>query len=126
MWLMTKYGFFSVVCAWESEMDQTPHADLLMIRARRKAHLTNLQNRFKVLHDYAITETQNTDYPYRIFAAKADMAGVFMSLLNEMDYCNFKTEVHNALPDDGDYQKFLMSVWSEGLYMQKSSTSGTT
>jgi hypothetical protein len=118
MWLMTKYGFFSVVCAWKDETDKTPHPDLMMIRARCRSHLENLQKRFKVLEGHTITETQNTDYPYRLLAPRADMAGVVSGLLEEIDYCNFKSEVHDTLPDDDSYQDFLLNVWSEGLGMQ--------
>ena len=64
------------------------------------------------------TETQNTDYPYRLLAPAADMSIVLSGLLAEIDYCNFKSEVHDTLSDDDSYQDFLMNVWSEGLGIQ--------
>ena len=118
MWLMTKYGFFSIGCAWKTETDNTPHPDLMMIRARSKAHLVNLQDRFKAFGKYAITETQDTDYPCRIIASKSDIANMLSQLLEEIDYCNFKDEVPNTLPNDARYHHFLLRVWSEGLYLQ--------
>ena len=36
-----------------------------------------------------------------------------------LDYCNFKNNVHDELPDDNRYQDFLMRVWSGGLNMQE-------
>ena len=45
-------------------------------------------------------------------------AGVLSELLAEIDCCNFKNHVHDALPDDDSYQDFLLNVWSEGLSMQ--------
>ena len=118
MWLMTRYGFFSIGCAWKTETDNTPHPDLMMIRARSKAHLVNLQDRFKALGKYDITETQDTDYPCRIIASKSDIANMLSQLLEEIDYCNFKDEVPNTLPNDARYHHFLLRVWSEGLYLQ--------
>ena len=118
MWLMTKYGFFSIVSAWKTETDKTPHPDLVMIRSRRREHLGNLQNRFEILKDCVITETPHTDYPYRIITGKAEIAPVISELLAEVDYCNFKSEVHKSLTDDAAYQAFLMNVWSDGVRMQ--------
>jgi hypothetical protein len=118
MWLMTKYGFFSIASAWQSSTDHTPHPDKLMIRARCKAHLENLKHNFASLQGYTITESQGTDYPFRMIAPKAIIDGVVASLVRGIDYNNFKNEVHETMPNDPAYNSFLMQVWSEGVTMQ--------
>ncbi len=117
MWFMTKYGFFSIVCAWKDKTDYTPHPDLMMMRARKKEHLQNLKKRFRFLQDYEIIETQNTDYPFRMIVDKMDATMLASEISEEIDYCNFKDKVHSAIPDDTSYHSFLMEVWSKGLNM---------
>lgn len=121
MWIMTKYGFFSIVSAWTSETDRIPHPDLMMIRARRKTHLENLKHNFATLQGYAITETGNTDYPFRMITPKFVIDGVVVDLVRCIDYTNFKNEVHEAMPLDPAYNVFLMGIWSKGVAMQQDS-----
>ena len=74
---------------------------------------------FVILKECAIAETQDTDYPYRIIASKQGMSVVISSLLNSIDYTNFKDEVHDTMPLDSAYNNFLMNTWSVGLHMQE-------
>ena len=59
MWIFTKYGFFSIVCAYEGRRSN-PLPNLVMIRARAKEHLLALQERFPALQTLEVLETRNT------------------------------------------------------------------
>ena len=117
MWLMTRCGFFSVVCA-RGPLGE-PIADLMMVRARCKAHLQALQQRFPSrLGLVPIQHTKDTDYPYRLFMAKAVVVDIAALLAGEIDYTNFKHEAAQA--GDRVYDNFLHRVWGAGLGMQDS------
>jgi hypothetical protein len=47
MWLFIRYGFYSIACA--SHPDGSLDPQTVMVRARRTAHLSNLQKRFPAL-----------------------------------------------------------------------------
>ena len=68
MWIMTKYGFFSIVRARSNRVSDRiqvrPHPNLMMIRARNRDHLEALRAAFTLSGD--IVATKNTDYPYRV------------------------------------------------------------
>lgn len=120
MWIMTKYGFFSIVSAWTDQTDQTPHPDNLMIRARKKDHLENLLDNYSALTDCEILETASTDYKYRIITDKNIASSVLNDLVNSIDYINFKDECHRARPEDQEYETFLHQVWYSGVQMDNS------
>ncbi len=87
MWLITKFGFFSVV---EKRSDQG--ADTLTIRARSKKDLLNLKkNYLTAMSD--IRAGEGTDYKYRATAPKEDVAKAFMQAVKDINYSNFKDEV---------------------------------
>ena len=115
MWLMTKHGFYSIVCAHDDA--GRPHKKLMMIRARRKEHL-------EALKDYGvpgnIVETDNTDYPYRIIAERNVVVPIAARLMEEVDYSNFKNAAAapTGTPGDAAYHTFLHSVWAAGLRME--------
>ena len=111
MWLMTRYGFYSIVCAHQP--DGRPHRGLMMIRARKRAHLTNLKHFHRGLGP--IITNRGTDYPYRIIARRAVVAPLVARLLADVDYSNFKGAAEENLPVDGAYRRFLHSVWGLGL-----------
>ena len=116
MWLFTKYGFYSSVCARKGDghHNQPVDPDRLMIRARVRDHLEGLQMRFpEQLAEIAISETPDTDYRYRMFVDKAVWTPVLVGLAEEMDYDNFKSEVarHQGAAGAG-YEQALHDVWS--------------
>src|SRR4051794_36916963 len=105
MWIFTKYGFFSAVCAREGDgkhgQSVDPHT--IMVRARVKSHLEALKKRFaQQLALCDIREFPNTDYAFRVFMPKADWAQVVSALVTETDYDNFKSEVarHQGRPGE--------------------------
>lgn len=113
MWLMTPFGFFSVVCARLGDpRGLHPHPTLRMIRARNKAHLEALRKRYPGLQE--IITTKGTDYPHRIMCESRDLFLIMQGLVQELDYCNFKTKA-KAVSNDEAYVHFLHTVWGAGL-----------
>jgi hypothetical protein len=116
MWLFTKYGFYSVVCARQGDgrHGQPVDRERLMVRARSEAHLKALKDRFpEELGDVNVLETPSTDYRYRMFVKKAVWSRVLVGLNEEMDYDNFKSEAHRTgKHDGGSYEHALHQVWS--------------
>ena len=113
MWLATRYGFYSVVCAHDDLLQDRSHPSLMMIRARKHDHLAKLRELHPELP--GIKESAGTDYPYRIIANRDMVMAVVRGLVDEIDYTNFKNAAHEELPEDGAYISFLHSVWGLGL-----------
>lgn len=111
MWLMTPFGFFSIVCA--KNTDGT-HATLRMIRARCIGHLIALRKRNPQLPP--IKATQNTDYPYRIICDAGMVYQVVTAVTDDLNYTNFKSEAQ-AVSHDEEYVHFLHTVWAAGLHL---------
>jgi hypothetical protein len=115
MWLFTKYGFFSAVCARQGEGQAVQPVDpgRIMVRARVRSHLQALQERYPaLLGDCEIREFTGSDYAYRIFVAKQTWSQVLVELTAEMDYDNFKSEVARFQGAAGHaYEQALHRVW---------------
>ena len=65
MWIFTRHGFFSAVCARQGDggYDQPVDPNRIMVRAR--AHLEALGERFlDLLGDCEILENAGTDYAF--------------------------------------------------------------
>jgi hypothetical protein len=123
MWLFTKYGFYSAVCARQGDgrHGQPVDPDRLMVRARVRRHLETLKERFpELLADSEIMESSGTDYAFRIFVDKSVWSQVLVGLNEEMDYDNFKSKVAQHQGNDGaDYEHSLHEVWSVMNRLQK-------
>ncbi len=87
MWLITNFGFFSVV-----EKPGDKKAGLLTVRARAKADLEHLKERYLPSMG-AIVENAGTDYPYRVQIPRDTLAIAMLRLTQEIDYSNFKSSV---------------------------------
>ena len=116
MWLFTKYGFFSAVCARQGDGShrQPVDRDRIMVRARVREHLEALKSRFPDLLDPCeILESAGTDYAYRLFVKKPAWTKVLAALAEETDYDNFKAEVARHQGRVGaSYEHALHEVWS--------------
>jgi hypothetical protein len=123
MWLFTKHGFFSAVCARQGDGKHGKPIDpnRIMVRARLRSHLEALTKRFpELLRECEIQESANTDYAFRVFVAKPIWAQVLMELAKETDYDNFKSEVARIQGRAGtEYEKSLHTVWSVMHRLQK-------
>lgn len=104
MWLFTVYGFFSVVC-------DSPNSEVVMVRARKEAHLRNLQERFpKECGVVPIEKWKNRDYPCRIIIHKSNWSSVLVQMNEEQTWTNFKSEVHSRQGTSA-YETVLHQVW---------------
>ena len=116
MWLFTKHGFFSAVCARQGngKHGQPVDPDRIMVRSRVRGHLEALKKRFaNLLDDCEIQESAGTDYAYRLFVQKPAWMQVVAGLAEETDYDNFKSEVAHHLGKAGAaYEHSLHDVWS--------------
>lgn len=114
MWLFTKYGFYSAVCARRGtgEPGQPLDPSRVMVRARLPEHLEALKARFPdVLGDSPVVESADTDYACRIFVDTAAWARVVSDLANDIDYGNFKSAVARHQGANA-YEHALHEVWS--------------
>ena len=116
MWIFTKYGFFSAVCARQGDGShgQPVDPDRVMLRARVRRHLELLKEQFaEQLGGSEIKEYPVTDYAFRIFLPKTAWSRLVSELTNVMDYDNFKSEVarHQG--------RALHDVWSVMHQLQK-------
>jgi hypothetical protein len=123
MWIFTKHGFFSAVCARQGDSKHSQPVDLdrIMVRARLRGHLEDLKKRFPdLLGSCAIQESAGTDYAYRLFVQKSAWAQVLAGLAEETDYDNFKSEVaHHQGRAGAAYEHLLNEVWSVMHKLQK-------
>lgn len=110
MWLFSRYGFFSAACA--RRPDGALDADTLMIRARRKAHLRQLKERFPALAGAEILKLAGTDYGYRLIVPKAVWLEVLREMAAEQEWSNFKSEAARFQGrEGGEYVHALHEVW---------------
>lgn len=123
MWVFTRYGFFSAVCARQGDGGHGRPVDpgRVMVRARVRGHLEALQERFPDrLGGCDIREFAGTDYAFRLFVAKSVWAEALAELAAEMDYDNFKSEVARHQGSAGAaYKNALGEVWSVMYRLQE-------
>lgn len=116
MWVFTRHGFFSAVCArrGDGRHGQPVDPGRIMVRARVRGHLEALKGRFPdQLGRCEIREFAGTDYAYRVFVEKAAWSRVMAELAEETDYDNFKSEVARHQGKAGAaYERSLHDVWS--------------
>ena len=113
MWLMTRYGFYSVVLA-STDPDTPasgPDADHLMIRARQRHHLEALIDLQPKLKSTSILDSPFTDYRFRIICPRTLWAEVHQLLLDDMDYQNFKIACERFHGWRDRYVQALHAVW---------------
>lgn len=123
MWIFTKYGFFSAVCARKGrgEPGQPIDPDRIMVRARVRGHLEALKEQFPdQLGESDIQHSTGTDYAFRLIAGKAAWAQVLAGLAEGTDYGNFKSAVAQHQGRAGrDYEHALHDVWGVMYGLQK-------
>jgi len=123
MWIFTKHGFFSAVCARKGngKHGQPVDPDRIMLRARVRSHLEALMKRFPdLLGECEIQEFTGTDYAFRVFVQKLAWMQVAAALAEETDYDNFKSEVARHQGRAGAaYEHSLHDVWSVMNRLQK-------
>jgi len=107
MWIFTRHGFFSVVA-------KKSDPETLKVRGRCRADLDALlafvaREAPCVRSDFSdIVETPLRDYWFRVFVPRSSWVAVAGILASDIDYTNFKREVHGNPARDRAY----LSVWS--------------
>ena len=116
MWIFTKDGFFSAVCARQGDgrHGQPVDLDRIMVRARTREHLAALKRRFPdQLGKSEIQHSTTADYAFRLFVEKQVWREVVAGLADETDYDNFKSAVARHQGRGGAaYGDTLHDVWS--------------
>lgn len=100
MWIFTKHGFFSAVCARQGDgrHGQPVDPDRITVRGRLRSHLKALQENFpELIGKCEIHESAGTDYAFRLFVPKTAWGQVLAGQAEETDYDNFKSEVVRRL-----------------------------
>lgn len=92
MWLITPCGFYSIVAKPGDQRDGT-----LTIRSRIRSDLEALRKHVPSLGP--IAESKQTDYRYRAKAKAKDIAIGFGSMIENIDYSNFKDKVAEKQED---------------------------
>ena len=82
MWLMTKFGFFSVV-----EKPEDKKVGAVTIRARVRSDLEGLREYLPQMGE--ILANVGTDYPFRARVSKSDFALALSKIALDIDYNNF-------------------------------------
>lgn len=124
MWLFTKYGFFSAVCAKKKngEID----GKRMVIRARVDDHLAYLiddvfdddMSRPKILSG------TGTDYPHRIVISFKEWNRLCWNLSQDVDYTNFKDAARKFHHVDLEYAPWLNEIWRSGVAYQQRAEEG--
>jgi hypothetical protein len=87
MWLITNFGFFSIV----SKADDA-EGGTLTIRARAEDDLLALRERYLPGMGMILADA-GTDYRYRAKASRTDVANALLQIALDIDYSNFKSSV---------------------------------
>ncbi len=98
MWLMTKYGFYSVVQKQSGQYH---------VRSRERKDIENLMTRLP-LSQVQIIESKHSDYAFRIIVKKEDVLAILKFLGETIDYDNFKDKIDQT-PDQR--RKPYHEVW---------------
>jgi hypothetical protein len=111
MWLMTNFGFFSVV--------KKEGEDYLTVRARAKQDLLNLKERY-IPAIGAIEVSEYTDYRFRVRVPQEAFAEALRDIALDIDYPNFKNSVVAA--QGKGRAKLYEDIWVRLLDLQRGDT----
>ena len=106
MWLVTNFGFFSIV--------QKKGEDILTVRARARGDLEDLKERYVPTLGH-ILKGEGTDYQYRAKVSREELAGDMQKIIMDIDYSNFKDAVaekqgHKRARIYGDVWEVLLGL----------------
>lgn len=107
MWLITNFGFFSVV--------QKSGEELLTIRARARKDLLNLRDKH-LPNMEEIIEGAGTDYPFRARVSHESFAEAARKITMDIDYSNFKNSV--AKTQGSKRAKTYSRIWEVLLQLE--------
>jgi hypothetical protein len=123
MWIFSIHGFYSIASA--SKPDGSLDRETVMVRARCKGHLRNLQKRFASLAGVEIGTMPHRDYRYRLIVAKSVWVKAVSELAEEQEWSNFKNQVAKHQGKAGAaYTSALHQVWEIMYRLQESEGPG--
>ena len=111
MWLMTKYGFYSIVQKQPGEYH---------VRSRERKDIENLMTRLP-LAQVRIIESKSSDYPFRIIVKKEDVEAIMKFLGETIDYDNFKNKIDQTRDQRHKpyHEVWRILAWALGAYGRK-------
>ncbi len=116
MWLLTTFGFFSIV-----EKPEDRAAGTLTVRARVRSDLASLRTKYlPALGE--IVSTPEHDYAWRARVAKADLAEAMGGIARDIDYANFKSEVAQRM--GYAREQIYHEVWEAIMALQQPKPDG--
>jgi hypothetical protein len=119
MWIFSIHGFYSIASA--SKPGGSLDRERVMVRARCKDHLRNLQKRFATLAGVEIATMPHRDYRYRLIVPKNVWVKVVSELAEEQEWSNFKNQVAKHQGKAGaPYARALHEVWEIMYRLQES------
>ena len=95
MWLFTNKGFISVVADRGN-----PETGDLLVRSRDRNHLAEL------FPDAEIFSKTPSDYKWRAWVSRKDVAALVLKTVDTLNYTNFK----NSIKDD-KYHDACLYIW---------------
>ena len=103
MWLFTRQGFISAV-------ENRDNPETIVIRARDPEHLREM------FPTEPILETEESDYPIRLYIERARFADWLARQAYDLDYTNFK----DSIPSDQEtYHDACVAVWEQMQALEK-------
>jgi hypothetical protein len=115
MWLVTTFGFYSVV---RKTWDRGP--DTLTVRARARQDLETLRDKYlPTLGE--IAEDESADYRFRAQAPREDVARACADAVRDIDYDNFKAAIAERM--GWARERVYHDAWRAFLAIQQRSTS---
>lgn len=106
MWICFNNAFVSVV----SHPDPSC-SDQLMVRARRRNHLTRLFGKRARVY-----ESPERDYRFRTFVKRDEFARMVADKIEHIDYTNFKD---STMKVDPELEQLYLKFWLEHLNYQE-------
>lgn len=101
MWLFTRLGFYSIV--------RKPHASDLTVRARVRADLDALRQRYLPQLSPTLV-LSGTDYRYRATVSHVALSAAMAAIVMDLEYDNYKSEV--AVTQGARRAHVYANVWS--------------
>lgn len=105
MWIVTKIGFFNIVCQ---------DKELITVKARSRDDLVKLED--YIPFDLEIEESDAADYKFRRKATRANVAAGIRQLVKEIDYPMTKPAITQWFPER---REIYLNVWGDLLRIQE-------
>ena len=122
MWIITRYGFFSIVCPRSKTATGSRHVDptRIMVRARSLSQLDALCARFpELLRDGVIKESDRADYPWRLTCAKDVWVKCMAVMSDEINYRTFEEVCLHKHGAQSSFLRAMKKTWRAFFRMQQ-------